>query len=151
VRTVRLGKIPEHDATEGRVRRLERGRNCRERRGVDVARSGGCRRRGRAEVDLHVLVWARGLGPGVPERVVPVIRVPVVVHAAVVVVCRGWSPEVLSRMGQLLTELDVEGIESDGVDDRAEVGVREGALSSKKSELIIRRSRCQKLTCGAEG
>lgn len=65
-RTVRLGRVPEHDAAEGRERLAHLHRDARERADGHVARACGRARRGRADVHLHVLVRADRACPVVP-------------------------------------------------------------------------------------
>jgi hypothetical protein len=88
--TVRLACIPEHHSPKGGVGGLERRGNRRQGRGADVAGAGSRGGSRRAKVDLDILIRARGLGPAIPLGKVPVVRVAVVVHAAVVVIFR-WN------------------------------------------------------------
>ena len=84
--TVRLRRVPEHHAAEGRVLVARRDRDAAESRHVDVAGAGRGGVGGRADVDLDVLVDRGGLGPVVPVGEVPVVRVVEVRQAAEVVV-----------------------------------------------------------------
>ena len=135
--TIGLRSIPKHDTTEGGVLATRCEGDVRERRHIDVSTSGsaGC---GSADVDLDVPVDCDCPRPSVPARhsrlprwvassvmnssyaplvEVPVIGVVVVDDSAVVVVYGGSQLETVIDVKATLTELDVDGIEGDGVQD----------------------------------
>ena len=120
-RTVSLRGIPEHDTTERRIFAAGLEGDVGERRSVDVAgATRGFRGKG-ADVDLDVLVWGDGLSPGVPQAEVPGVGVVVVGQTTVVVV-----------------ELDVDGVERDGVQDAETCTTSENRPLARKIQRHLR-------------
>lgn len=72
--TVRLGGVPEHDATEGAELAARLLSYVRERVHINVAAGRGTRRSRRADVDLDSFVDRNRPRPGIPMRVVKSAR-----------------------------------------------------------------------------
>ena len=159
--TIGLRSIPKHDTTEGGVLAACGESDVRERRQVDVSTSGGggC---GSTDVDLDVPVYCDCPRPGIPARhsvlahwdsasivnssyaplvEVPVIGVVVVDDSAVVVVYDGSQPETVTDAEATLTELNVDGIEGNGVQDSVTGAVEYTIMNPIKMCTLTSRGR----------